>query len=378
MLALTVANLKMLARNRQTTFWALFFPLILVVVFGLFDLSSVGAAGLGVVDQARTPASQRLTAALEDITMLRLQDAPADPVAARQLVAAGELDYLLLIPPGFSVDGPAAGPEGTGTPEPAGATTQAGSQILPVTLVLNTENEERNQLVQGIIRRVSDGVILGETAGETPATLVTERLATRQVSYFDVVLLGLVGMGIMTNAIISIAVRISNYRNLSILKRMLVTPLAIWKFFAAEVAAQLVLALVQAVIILAVGVFVFNAQLNGNVLYLLPVVLLGSLIFLNIGFILSAWANSPAAASGMGNAIAFPMMLFAGTFFSTATLPWLLPYAADALPLAPMLSALRDIAIHEASLGQVWPELAIMAGWVGATSLVAIRVFRFS
>ena len=369
MLALTVANLKMLARNRQTTFWALFFPLILVVVFGLFDLSSVGTAGLGVVDQARTPASQRLTAALEDITMLRLQDAPADPVAARQLVAAGEVDYLLLIPPGFT-----ASPEETDTPEPA----EAGTQILPVTLVLNTENEERNQLVQGIIRRVSDGVILGETAGEPPATLVTERLATRQVSYFDVVLLGLVGMGIMTNAIISIAVRISNYRNLSILKRMLVTPLAIWKFFAAEVAAQLVLALVQAVIILAVGVFVFNAQLNGNILYLLPVVLLGSLIFLNIGFILSAWANSPAAASGMGNAIAFPMMLFAGTFFSTATLPWLLPYAADALPLAPMLSALRDIAIHEASLGQVWPELAIMAGWVGATSLVAIRVFRFS
>ena len=362
MLALTVANLKMLARNRQTTFWALFFPLILVVVFGLFDLTSFGASSLAVVDQAGTPDSRRIAVALEDISVLQLQDTPENADTARQLVADGELDYLVIIPSGFS----AAAPGGPVAP------------VAPVTMVMNAENEDRNQLIQGIIQRISEGIILGEAAGKPPATLVAERLETRQVSYFDLVLLGLVGMGIMSNAIISVAARISNYRNLSILKRMLVTPLAIWKFFAAEVAAQLALALVQAAIILAVGVFVFKAQLNGNVLYLLPVVVLGSLIFLNIGFIVSAWANSPASASGMGNAIAFPMMFFAGTFFSTATLPWLLPYAADALPLAPMLEALRAIAIHEATLWQVWPQLAILAGWVAGTSLVAIRVFRFS
>ena len=33
---LTIANLKMLARDRQALFWALLFPLIFVVVFGLF------------------------------------------------------------------------------------------------------------------------------------------------------------------------------------------------------------------------------------------------------------------------------------------------------------------------------------------------------
>ena len=37
MLALTVANLKMMARNRHTTLWSLIFPLMLVVVFGLFS-----------------------------------------------------------------------------------------------------------------------------------------------------------------------------------------------------------------------------------------------------------------------------------------------------------------------------------------------------
>ena len=42
MLPLTLANLKMMVRNRNTTFWALFFPLLLVVVFGLFEFDGFG------------------------------------------------------------------------------------------------------------------------------------------------------------------------------------------------------------------------------------------------------------------------------------------------------------------------------------------------
>ena len=87
--------------------------------------------------------------------------------------------------------------------------------------------------------------------------------------------------------------RISTYRNQAVLKRLQATPLPVWKFFAGEVAAHLLLALVQALIILAVGVFVFGADIHGNLGWVLLIVLLGTVVFLNIGFILSAWARSP-------------------------------------------------------------------------------------
>ena len=106
--------------------------------------------------------------------------------------------------------------------------------------------------------------------------------------------------------------------------------------------------------------------------------LLGAVVFLNIGFILSAWARSPAAASGMGNAVALPMMFLAGAFFSTDSLPWLLPYAALALPLTPMLDALREVGINNAPLWETWPQLAALSAWAAATAAAAIRLFRFS
>ena len=79
----------------------------------------------------------------------------------------------------------------------------------------------------------------------------------------------------------------------------------------------------------------------------------------------------------MGNVVAFPMMFLAGTFFSTAALPWILPQLSLALPLTPMLGALRDVAINSEPIWDVWPHLAALGGWAVATGVVAFKVFKF-
>ena len=365
MLSLTIANLKMMSRNRQATFWALFFPLLLVVVFGLLEINGFGGANLAVIDQAGTDASRRLGAGLADIEFLEIENNVAGLADLRQRILDGDLGYLVVIPEGFG--------EELSSPK-ASVESQGPAQVA---LIYNSSDQRRNQLVDGVIRNLVAGV---RTQGVTvdSALVRSEVVQVPEVTYFDGVLMGLIALGIMTNSIISIAVRISTYRHQAILKRLLVTPLPIWKYFAGEIAAHLVLALFQAAIILAVGVFVFGARVHGNPAWIFVIVLLGAMVFLNIGFILSAWAKTPAAASGMGNAIALPMMFFAGTFFSTATLPWVLPHLAQALPLTPMLVALRQVAVEGAPLWDAWPSLATLAAWVVGTGLVAARVFKFS
>jgi ABC-2 type transport system permease protein len=381
MLTLTVANLKMMARNRHTTLWSLVFPLMLVVVFGLFSSFGGSRPSLAVVDQARTPLSVSLYEQLLTIDFLTTEalgfeklgapavyeQLPAVAVLTRESgspferaqsrIESGTLDYLLVIPAEFGAGG-----------------------LASPTLTYRSNNPERNQLVTAAISGIILSKITGESQSgeESPSALVTSEIAVPSVSFFDTALLGLLSLGIMTSSIISVAVKISTYRGQSILKRMLVTPLAIWKYFAAEITAHLLLALVQAAIILGVGVFVFGAQIPGNLAWIFIIVLLGSLVFLNLGFILSAWANTPSAASGMGNVIALPMLFFAGAFFSTTSLPWILPYVAEALPLTPLLTALREVAIYDAPLWQVWPQLAALGGWIAGTAVVAIKVFRFS
>ncbi len=360
MLALTRSNLMMMARNRQGLFWALFFPVLLVVVFGLIDFNGVVPAPVAVVDLSDGPRAQVFRERLADVEFLEVEDFVRTDMD--EALRDGDLGYLIVIPPGFD--------------ETAAGVGEPGHD--PVGLVYTSRNPDRNQLVEAAVRGLVAEVWSEGQPVQASRLTTANVIEVPEVDYFDTVLLGLLGLGIMTNSIISIAVRISTYRNQAILKRLLATPLPIWKFFASEIAAHLLLALVQAGIILAVGVFVFGGRLHGNLGWVLLITALGSIVFLNIGFILSAWARSPAAASGMGNAVALPMVFFSGTFFSTTSLPWVLPYAVEVLPLTPMLSALREVGLDQAPITEAWPQLAALAGWAAATAVAATRVFKFS
>jgi len=348
---LTLHNLKIMARNRHSTFWALFFPLLLVVVFGLFQVGNFGGADVNVVNNSTNEASKEFIAQISSNNFFEVSQVDSIETALTRL-NNGETEYVLTIPSEFNYN-----MDGT------------------LSLQYTDQDPQQNEITLLMLSN-----LLNQSNAEFSSRnlIQTIELKKPETTYFDTVLLGLVGLGIMTNSIISIAVKISNYRNQSILKRMLVTPLPIWKFFASEIAAHLILAIIQAIIILGLGILLFGASIRGNPASLLFIILMGSIVFLNIGFIMSAWTNSPSAASGMGNAIALPMIFFSGTFFSVTTLPWIMPVVSQVLPLTPMLSALRDIGLNGYPIWSVWQDIAALAAWIVVTSIIAIKVFRFS
>jgi ABC-2 type transport system permease protein len=173
------------------------------------------------------------------------------------------------------------------------------------------------------------------------------------------------------------AVAISRFREQRILKRILATPLSPVKFLSAQVVARLVLAVVQAAIILAVGVYVFGAKVYGNVLWIFVLATLANLVFLNIGFAVAGRAANPDAAQGIGNAVALPMMFLSGVFFPTDTLPQVMQAVVAWLPLTPLIEALRAVSIDGLSITATGPQVAMLGGWVVVSFLIAGRMFRF-
>ena len=158
-------------------------------------------------------------------------------------------------------------------------------------------------------------------------------VAGKSVDYYDFLLPGLVAMGVMNFSIIGMSVAIARFREQRILKRILATPLAPVKFLSAQVGARLLLSLVQAALILAVGVYGFGAHIYGNVVWLFVFALLANVVFLNFGFAVAGRSPNPDAAQGTANAVALPMMFLSGVFFPTDTLPLVMQAIVKFLPL---------------------------------------------
>ena len=78
---------------------------------------------------------------------------------------------------------------------------------------------------------------------------------------------------------------------------------------------RLTIALVQTGLILVLSVWVFNVQIQGNMLAVLGLVVLGAIAFISMGYLIAAISKTVDAANGITSAVNFPMMfLFAGDF----------------------------------------------------------------
>lgn len=345
---LVVADLKIIVRNKQALFWAIAFPIIFATIFGLFRFDDIGEADVAVI--AATPRSGApFVTAVEQADALALDhEFSSSEATARRALEDGDLDFVVLVGDGGAVR-----------------------------LLFDETEADRNAVFLPIVRQIVDQLNL-RAAGVRPRyRLEVQGVAGREVRYYDFVLPGLVGMAVMTYGIIGLGGTIAQYRGQRILRRILATPLRPRTFLAGVVLAHLALAIVQSTIVLLWGIFLFGGHVEGNPVWIYAFVLLGNLTFLNIGFMVASRVDSAEAASGLGNAIAMPMMFFSGVFFPTAGLPSILPALTAILPLHPMLQAIRAIAIDGSSIAPLWPEALQLAGWAVVTFLVASRMFRF-
>jgi ABC-2 type transport system permease protein len=155
------------------------------------------------------------------------------------------------------------------------------------------------------------------------------------------------------------------------------TPMKVSQFLAAQVTTRLIMAAVQVAILLIVGVAFFHFHLAGNVLELMLACVLGSAIFIAIGFAISGYAKDEQAVPALANLLVLPMMFLSGIFFPRDTMPAWLHTISDFLPLTYVTDAIRSIAVNGSHLWNLGGDMIGVAVWLVITIVIAIRMFRW-
>ena len=337
----TVANLKMLVRDRGALFLSLALPIIFMVIFGLIFGGSgdqkldVGLAGQGP-----------LATALERTDALSVHVLPS-AAAAEEKVHDGRYE---------------------------GAVVVAGRRA---TLYYSNTYAAQAAMLRGVVQGVTDGVNLAAAKEPRAVALGARSVDSSALRYIDFLVPGLLAMALSQSAVFGVAGTLVSWRERGIFRRLKVTPLPLGEFGLARLATHLVVALGQAVVLLLVGRICFGVHLGLDVAGLVPLVLAGALCFIAIGFLVGALARTQEAASIAGNVITLPMVFLAGVFFPLDTAPHWLRQAARLLPLTYLADGLRDVAIRGKGVGTLLPDLAILCGVAALFALASLRFFRW-
>ena len=121
----------------------------------------------------------------------------------------------------------------------------------------------------------------------------------------------------------------------------------------------------------------FGVPVEGALLDLSAVALIGALAFGGVGLLTSSRARTIEGVSGIMNVVMVPMWILSGVFFASTNFPDVAQPVIRVLPLTALVDALRGVILNGDGLPGIGAELTVLVAWGTFSFALALRVFRW-
>jgi ABC-2 type transport system permease protein len=191
----------------------------------------------------------------------------------------------------------------------------------------------------------------------------------------DRLLVGILGYGCANTAFGGLAITLVIRREGGILKRLRATPLPAATYLAAMLVSTLIVFFLQMLVTVALGVLLYDAQGAESWVAVVPVLLLGGVVFAGLGFGIASLIRSAEGSSAVVNLIVLPMAFLSGSFGPTSGYPEVLQRIADVLPLTYLIDLVEAAYLNGDPLTADPTAVGVLAAWGVAGYAVAARRF---
>jgi ABC-type multidrug transport system permease subunit len=340
-----LARLREFYREPEALFWVYGFPIVMVVALGIaFRNKPVERITVDVQQDTGDPAAVRKALA-KDEKYVKYVVGVHDEATCRLRLRTGKTD-LVVVP------------------------AETGCRYV---YVFDPTRPE------GVLARTRVDDTLQRAEGRKDPLRVQDRELTEPGGrYVDFLIPGLLGMSLMGGGLWGVGFATVDLRIRKVLKRFLATPMRKGDFLAAILISRLIFLVPEVFVLLLFARVAFGVVIQGSLVTMALLILLGALTFAGIGLLVACRAQTLEAVSGLMNLVMLPMWVLSGIFFSSERFPQVAQPLIQALPLTPLINALRNVSLEGATLASQWQPVAVLAAWAAGSFLLALRWFRWN
>ncbi|MEZ4720477.1 MAG: ABC transporter permease [Flavobacteriales bacterium] len=185
---------------------------------------------------------------------------------------------------------------------------------------------------------------------------------------------GVMGLILMLVSAMMTALTIAKEKELGTMELLLVSPLRSAHIIFGKVTPYWALSFLNALIIVLLGITVFDMPMNGSVFLLTLSCLLFSLCALALGIFISARANSQLTAmlvSMMG--LLLPTILLSGFMFPIENMPMILQVISNIIPAKWFIILIKGLMIKGSGMDMLWMPMGVLVLITLVLSVAAIK-----
>ena len=338
-------------------------PILLLVLFGYALNTSVKNIPLAVVDQADDRVSRALVRAFSAEERF-MPSAFSSRDAALEAVQAGRARAILEIPDGA-------------------LEAARREKAVPYTVFVDGSDPTLSAQVRAGAGAAGQEVAMQLVAGRAlttpglsaPLSPTFETLYNPDNRTAVYMVPGLIGLILTQITILLTAIAIVREREIGTMEALIATPVRPLEVILGKVAPYLAFGLLDAAIILGVGVWVFAVPFVGSIWWLALATLLFVLGSLGIGIVISTVTRTQIQAMFGTIAYLFPSIFLSGLLFPLEGMNRFFTVISYAVPLRYYLRVARGVILRGAGFGSLWVDFAALA--VFATLMLTLASLRF-
>jgi ABC-2 type transport system permease protein len=353
-IAILIKETREIWRDPYTLLMAIILPLIMLFLFAYATNLDVEDVPLAIYDQDQSRASReyvrQFTTSGDKFHVHRWvwSDAELERLLDRDVVEVG-----LIIPPGFE--------ESLRAGRPAAVQTWVDGSFSPTAEVAISYATAFNQVY-------SAKQVAGRTGGQTftPAIVVEPRVWYNPgLKYINFVVPGLFAVILLAFPPLLSALAVVREKEQGSIQQIFISPIRPAELILGKLIPYGVIAFVEMLTILVVGLNWFRVPFEGSMLLLVVAALVYVFGAVSIGLLISTLTNSQVAASLAAIVLTMmPALVFSGFFYPIFNMPRLMQWYSYLFPARHFTGIARSIALKGVSLGTLWPEMGLMLAYV--------------
>ncbi|WP_321286128.1 ABC transporter permease [uncultured Sunxiuqinia sp.] len=188
---------------------------------------------------------------------------------------------------------------------------------------------------------------------------------------------GIMAMILMLISAMMTSISITREKELGTMEILLVSPLRPIQIILGKVTPYLLLSIINAVLILGIGHFIFGVPIKGSWVLLMGESVLFILMALCVGIMISSLSKTQMVAMFISViALMLPTILLSGFIFSIENMPLSLQVVSHIIPPRWFIVILRNIMLKGVGIAYVWKETLVLVFMALLFVTIAVKKFK--
>lgn len=364
-LAILIKEFRQIRRDRLTFAMMVAVPIMQLVLFGFAINTDPKRLPMAAVIADESEFSRSLLAGLENSEYFRVTHRPHSEAEANRLLAAGRVQFVLVIPTDFSRrlirgERPAILIAADGTDPSA-----AGNAIAAL------DNISRQALSHD-----ATGTLSHLQPADAPFEIrIQRRYNPEGLSRYNIVP-GLLGVILTMTMIMMTALAMTRERERGTMENLLATPAKPFEVMVGKIAPYILIGYVQVAVILTAARLLFDVPMLGSLALLSAALVLFMAANLAVGFTFSTIAKNQLQAMQLTFFFFLPSILLSGFMFPFRGMPAWAQAIGEVLPLTHFLRIVRGILLKGNGFAEIAPNLWPIGAFMLGAGVIALARYR--